>query len=56
MCDSKDDRSGEKTVSSGTGAGCAEAQADGVPCTTLGRDCEECEKAAEARREQSRAD
>jgi hypothetical protein len=29
-----------------TGTGlCAEAQADGVPCTALGRDCEICEKA-----------
>ena len=28
------------------GAGlCAMAQADGVPCTELGRKCEECEKA-----------
>lgn len=24
---------------------CAEAQADGVPCPTLGRDCEICERA-----------
>ena len=24
---------------------CAEAQADGVPCQELGRDCEKCEKA-----------
>lgn len=24
---------------------CAEAQADGVPCPTLGRACEVCEKA-----------
>jgi hypothetical protein len=28
----------------GTGL-CPEAQADGVPCTALGRDCEICEKA-----------
>lgn len=24
---------------------CAEAQADGVPCTDVGRHCEECERA-----------
>jgi len=24
---------------------CAEAQADGVPCPTLGRDCQVCERA-----------
>jgi hypothetical protein len=30
----------------GTGALCSEAQADGVPCFELGRECEECEKAA----------
>lgn len=28
----------------GTGL-CPEAQADGVPCTALGRDCELCERA-----------
>ena len=27
------------------GALCAEAQADGVPCFELGRDCETCERA-----------
>ena len=26
---------------------CAEAQADGVPCFELGRDCSECERAPE---------
>jgi hypothetical protein len=30
----------------GTGALCPEAQADGVPCTEKGRDCETCERAA----------
>jgi hypothetical protein len=30
---------------SGPGALCSEAQADGVPCTELGRSCETCEKA-----------
>ena len=30
----------------GSGALCSEAQADGVPCFELGRDCEECEQAA----------
>jgi hypothetical protein len=29
----------------GSGALCAEAQADGVPCSELGRECETCEKA-----------
>jgi hypothetical protein len=26
---------------------CPEAQADGVPCTALGRNCQECERAVE---------
>ena len=30
---------------SGPGALCPEAQADGVPCTELGKDCPTCEKA-----------
>lgn len=30
---------------SGLGTCCAEAQADGVPCTILGRDCAICERA-----------
>jgi len=30
----------------GSGALCSEAQADGVPCFELGRDCETCEQAA----------
>ena len=29
----------------GLGVLCPEAQADGVPCQELGRDCETCEKA-----------
>lgn len=29
----------------GSGALCSEAQADGVPCHELGRECETCEKA-----------
>jgi len=33
------------TVVSGPGALCAEAQADGVPCTEVGRDCEVCSRA-----------
>jgi hypothetical protein len=33
----------------GTGALCAEAQADGVPCFELGRECATCERAKEAR-------
>ncbi len=28
---------------------CPEAQADGVPCTELGRDCEQCERAVPLR-------
>jgi len=28
---------------------CPEAQADGVPCTELGRDCEQCERAVPVR-------
>lgn len=32
------------------GVCCAEAQADGVPCTELGRDCLECEQAEPVRR------
>jgi hypothetical protein len=32
----------------GTGL-CSEAQADGVPCTALGRDCDTCARAAELR-------
>jgi hypothetical protein len=38
-------RGGETDVESGPGALCPEAQADGVPCTEIGRDCEQCEKA-----------
>jgi hypothetical protein len=30
----------------GLGVLCAEAQADGVPCHELGRDCDVCEMAA----------
>lgn len=30
---------------SGTGALCAEAQADGVPCETLGVACDTCDRA-----------
>jgi hypothetical protein len=33
----------------GTGALCAEAQADGVPCFELGRECATCERAKETR-------
>ena len=32
------------------GVCCTEAQADGVPCTELGRDCLECERAEPVRR------
>lgn len=32
------------------GVCCAEAQADGVPCTEVGRDCLECERAEPLRK------
>ena len=32
------------------GVCCAEAQADGVPCTELGRDCLECQHAEPVRK------
>ena len=32
------------------GVCCTEAQADGVPCTELGRDCLECEHAESVRK------
>jgi hypothetical protein len=35
----------EKPLLPGSGALCAEAQADGVPCHELGRDCEVCGRA-----------
>lgn len=38
-------QSGTSTHETGTGALCPEAQADGVPCFEIGRDCETCEKA-----------
>ena len=34
-----------ETPESGPGALCPEAQADGVPCQELGKDCPTCEKA-----------
>jgi len=34
---------------------CAEAQADGVPCTELGRHCESCSQAIKALNEARRA-
>ncbi len=39
-----------RRVESGLGVGCAEAQADGVPCDELARDCDRCQKAAEGAR------
>ena len=44
MDEKKSPREKETGSDSGPGALCAEAQADGVPCTELGRDCEKCEK------------
>jgi hypothetical protein len=38
-------------VRSGLGALCAEAQADGIPCTELGKDCDVCERARVADRD-----
>jgi len=44
-CDGAPDlRSGSRARKAG-GPMCADAQADGVPCYELGRDCETCEKA-----------
>ena len=31
---------------SGLGVLCPDAQADGVPCQELGKDCEQCERAS----------
>jgi len=36
-----------RPVESGPGALCAEAQADGVPCMEMGRDCETCRRAVQ---------
>lgn len=38
-------RPGRRAPDLSLGALCAEAQADGVPCFELGRDCETCERA-----------
>ena len=38
-------RTEERPLEPGTGARCPEAQADGVPCPTLGRSCAVCERA-----------
>lgn len=38
----------ERRRVSGLGTGCTDAQADGVPCPEQDRDCEKCDKAAEA--------
>lgn len=40
-----------KRIRSTGGPPCEEAQADGVPCDELGRDCEDCENAEPERRE-----
>ena len=42
----------EAAPESGMGTLCAEAQADGVPCPDQGKQCEQCERAAEQRRRQ----
>jgi hypothetical protein len=42
-------------IRTGTGAMCPESQADGVPCPTLNRDCEDCSRAvSEDRRDPDR--
>ncbi len=38
----------QRRAESGLGVGCAEAQADGVPCEDLSRDCDHCAQAATA--------
>jgi hypothetical protein len=43
-CDSARDLRADAPARQG-GAMCADAQADGVPCYELGRDCETCERA-----------
>jgi hypothetical protein len=44
MDDERREHQTEEAPAGGTGL-CPEAQADGVPCTELGRDCEICERA-----------
>jgi hypothetical protein len=46
MDEKKTRRNDDVGLESGPGALCSEAQADGVPCTELGRECERCERAA----------
>ena len=50
----KEDRPRNR-VETGTGALCAEAQADGVPCPDVGRECETCEKALAQMRKEEQA-
>ncbi len=38
-------KSDERDAPAGGTGLCSEAQADGVPCTELGRDCEICDRA-----------
>ncbi len=38
----------ERRAQSGLGVGCAEAQADGVPCDEPAGDCDHCARAGEA--------
>jgi hypothetical protein len=48
MSDPRTEDPREKSVSDWQEDGwppCAQAQADGVPCQEIGRDCEECQKA-----------
>ena len=44
-CDSNQDLRVGSSARKAGGPLCAEAQADGVPCYELGRDCETCERA-----------
>jgi hypothetical protein len=46
-CDGNQDLRGRaESVRKAVGPLCAEAQADGVPCYELGRDCQTCERAS----------
>ncbi len=38
----------QRCADSGLGVACAEAQADGVPCNALDRECTSCERGAAA--------
>lgn len=60
MTPAPSDRDGRRErparVESGLGVLCAEAQADGVPCSAIGKDCETCERAVASRDDRDVAD